>query len=49
MPAVARDDRGGQDRTTFLISHRLPLEEAPTGYKNFRDNQNEWTKVVLHP
>jgi threonine dehydrogenase-like Zn-dependent dehydrogenase len=35
--------------TTFLISHRLPLEEAPTGYKNFRDNQNEWTKVVLHP
>jgi threonine dehydrogenase-like Zn-dependent dehydrogenase len=35
--------------TTFLISHRLPLEEAPTGYKNFRDKQNEWTKVVLKP
>lgn len=33
--------------TTFLISHRLPLEEAPTGYRNFHDNQNEWTKVVL--
>jgi len=33
--------------TTFLISHRLPLEEAPNAYKNFRDNQNEWTKVVL--
>jgi threonine dehydrogenase-like Zn-dependent dehydrogenase len=37
----------GKIDTTFLISHRLPLEEAPTGYKNFRDNQNEWTKVVL--
>jgi threonine dehydrogenase-like Zn-dependent dehydrogenase len=35
--------------TTFLISHRLPLEEAPEGYRNFRDNQNEWTKVVLKP
>ena len=39
----------GQIDTTFLISHRLPLEEAPTGYKNFRDKQNEWTKVVLKP
>jgi threonine dehydrogenase-like Zn-dependent dehydrogenase len=39
----------GEIDTTFLISHRLPLEDAPTGYKNFRDNQNEWTKVVLKP
>jgi threonine dehydrogenase-like Zn-dependent dehydrogenase len=35
--------------TTFLISHRLPLEEGPRGYENFRSNQNEWTKVVLKP
>jgi threonine dehydrogenase-like Zn-dependent dehydrogenase len=35
--------------TTFLISHRLSLEEAPEGYRNFRNNQNEWTKVVLKP
>lgn len=34
---------------TFLISHRLSLEEAPVGYRNFRDNQNDWTKVVLRP
>ena len=39
----------GQIDTTFLISHRLPLEEAPLGYRNFRDKQNEWTKVVLRP
>ena len=35
--------------TTFLISHRLPLEQAPQGYKMFHDNQNEVTKVVLKP
>ncbi len=39
----------GEIDTTFLISHRLPLEQAPEGYKNFRDKQNEWTKVVLRP
>ena len=35
--------------TTFLISHRLPLEEAARGYKNFREQQDSWTKVVLKP
>jgi len=39
----------GEIDTTFLISHRLSLEDAPLGYKNFHDNQNEWTKVVLKP
>ncbi|WMT86370.1 glutathione-dependent formaldehyde dehydrogenase [Pelagibacterium sp. 26DY04] len=39
----------GEIDTTFLISHRLPLEQGPEGYKNFHDNQNEWTKVVLRP
>ena len=39
----------GKLDTTFLISHRLPLEEAPRGYANFKDNQDEWTKVVLKP
>ncbi len=35
--------------TRFLISHRLPLEEAPRGYRNFKDNQDDWTKVILKP
>jgi threonine dehydrogenase-like Zn-dependent dehydrogenase len=35
--------------TTFLISHRLSLEEAPRGYKMFKEQQNEVTKVVLKP
>lgn len=35
--------------TTFLISHRLPLEQAAEGYKNFKEQQDTWTKVVLKP
>jgi threonine dehydrogenase-like Zn-dependent dehydrogenase len=35
--------------TTFLISHRLPLEQAADGYRMFHDHQNEVTKVVLKP
>lgn len=45
---LSRIERGEID-TTFLISHELCLEDAPLGYRNFADNQNEWTKVVLHP
>ncbi len=39
----------GEIDPTFLISHRLSLEEAPMGYKNFHDDQSDWTKVVLRP
>ena len=39
----------GKLDTTFLISHRLPLEEAAAGYKIFKEQQNEVTKVVLKP
>jgi threonine dehydrogenase-like Zn-dependent dehydrogenase len=39
----------GKIDTTFLISHRLPLERAPEGYKMFAEQQNEVTKVVLKP
>ena len=35
--------------TTFLISHRLPLEQAAEGYRMFHDHQNDVTKVVLKP
>jgi threonine dehydrogenase-like Zn-dependent dehydrogenase len=39
----------GKLDTTFLISHRLGLEDAPLGYKMFKEKQNEVTKVVLKP
>ena len=34
---------------SFIISHELPLEEAPKGYKNFDERNDGWTKVVLKP
>ena len=39
----------GQIDPTFVISHRLPLEDAAEGYKMFKDKQDEVTKVVLRP
>jgi threonine dehydrogenase-like Zn-dependent dehydrogenase len=39
----------GQIDTTYIISHRLPLEDAPKGDKMFKEQQNEVTKVVLKP
>ena len=45
---LAKIEDGSLD-TTFLISHRLPLEQAAEGYKNFKEQQNTWTKVVLKP
>ncbi|MCA0979448.1 glutathione-dependent formaldehyde dehydrogenase [Qipengyuania flava] len=47
-PLLEKIEDGTID-TTFLISHRLPLEDAARGYKNFREQQDSWTKVVLKP
>jgi threonine dehydrogenase-like Zn-dependent dehydrogenase len=34
---------------SFVISHRVSLDEAPEMYKTFRDKQDECTKVVIDP
>ena len=47
-PLLEKIEAGELD-TTFLISHRLPLEDAPRGYKHFKEEQDTWTKVVLKP
>jgi threonine dehydrogenase-like Zn-dependent dehydrogenase len=49
MPELLKKIMEGELDTTFLISHRLSLEEAPKGYKMFKEQQNEVTKVVLKP
>jgi threonine dehydrogenase-like Zn-dependent dehydrogenase len=33
----------------FVISHRLPLDDAPRGYQLFLDKADECLKVVLKP
>jgi len=47
-PLLERIQKGEID-PTFLITHRLPLEEAPNAYRTFRDKQDECIKVVLKP
>ena len=49
MPALLNAIIEDKIDTTFLISHRMPLEQGPQGYKIFHDNQNEATKIVLKP
>jgi threonine dehydrogenase-like Zn-dependent dehydrogenase len=49
MPQLLKLILEGKLDTTFLISHRMSLEEAPSGYKMFKERQNEVTKVVLKP
>ena len=39
----------GKVDTTFLISHRASLEQAPEMYKHWHDDQNSYTKIVLKP
>lgn len=41
--------RNGEIDPTFLITHRLSLEEAPHGYEIFKHKQDNCTKVVLKP
>jgi threonine dehydrogenase-like Zn-dependent dehydrogenase len=47
-PLLERIRRGDID-PSFVISHRLPLDEAPRAYQMFRDKEDECTKVVLKP
>src|SRR3569623_2608290 len=49
MPGLLNAIMEGKIDTTFLISHRMSLEDAPQGYKMYHDKQNEVTKVVLKP
>jgi threonine dehydrogenase-like Zn-dependent dehydrogenase len=37
----------GKIDTTFLISHRAPLEDAAQMYRNWHDDQDVFTKIVL--
>lgn len=36
-------------KPSFLVSHELPLAEAPDAYRRFDARENGWTKVVLKP
>ena len=48
QPLLDLIERGMID-PSFVITHRLPLDRAPEGYKRFRDKEDGCIKVVLKP
>jgi threonine dehydrogenase-like Zn-dependent dehydrogenase len=36
-------------KPSMIVSHELPLDEAPQAYANFDERKKGWTKVVLKP
>jgi threonine dehydrogenase-like Zn-dependent dehydrogenase len=47
-PLLGRIQNGDID-PSFVVSHHLPLEQAPQGYEMFKHKQDNCTKVVLKP
>ena len=47
-PLLERVERGDID-PTFVITHRLPLDQAPAAYETFKNKKDNCIKVVLTP
>ena len=47
-PLLERIERGDID-PSFIITHRVSLDDAPEMYETFRDKQDECIKVVMKP
>ena len=47
-PLLKKVQEGAID-PSFVITHRLSLDEAPQAYRTFRDKQDQCIKVVLDP
>ena len=39
----------GRAKPSFIVSHRLPLTEAPSAYDRFDRRADGYTKVILKP
>jgi threonine dehydrogenase-like Zn-dependent dehydrogenase len=47
-PLLERIQEGEID-PSFIVTHRLPLDEAPRGYELFKNKEDDCLKVVLKP
>jgi threonine dehydrogenase-like Zn-dependent dehydrogenase len=47
-PLLERIEKGDID-PSFVVTHRLSLDQAPEAYRMFREKQDECIKVVLKP
>jgi threonine dehydrogenase-like Zn-dependent dehydrogenase len=49
LPLLMQRIERGEIDPSFVITHRLRLEEAPDAYRTFRDKKDGCVKVVLKP
>jgi len=49
IPTLLEHIQRGDIDPTFVITHRLPLEQAAEGYKTFREKEDGCIKIVLKP
>lgn len=49
VPELLEFIRQGRIDPGFVITHRIPLTQAPMGYEIFRDKKDNCVKVVLDP
>jgi threonine dehydrogenase-like Zn-dependent dehydrogenase len=49
MPRMLEHVREGELDPSFLITHRMPLEEAPRGYAMFKDKEDGCVRAVFAP
>jgi len=49
MPILLERIERGEIDPSFIITHRIGLEDAPGMYRTFRDKQDACIKVVMKP
>jgi threonine dehydrogenase-like Zn-dependent dehydrogenase len=49
LPELLQRISGGELDPSFVVTHRIPLEDAPRAYEMFKNKQDECIKVVLKP
>jgi threonine dehydrogenase-like Zn-dependent dehydrogenase len=49
MPLLLERIERGDIDPSFIITHRIALEDAPAMYRTFRDKDDACIKVVMKP
>jgi len=49
LPLLMERIQKGEIDPSFVITHRVPLEDGPEMYKTFRDKTDGCIKVVMRP
>jgi threonine dehydrogenase-like Zn-dependent dehydrogenase len=48
QPLLEKIEQGAID-PSFVISHRMTLEDAPYGYQIFKNKEDSCLKIVMNP